>query len=109
MIGMKKKKDEDFSIDENCHRVIVDVQKREVLKSDRSSEPLAKILEFLLKKEEPKVPWYKKIKVWKSYRNIDWFKYFSFSSLSYCSDCFRCWILQKYSRDESQNSILDGC
>ncbi|MDV5114553.1 hypothetical protein R2Q93_05455 [Clostridium perfringens] len=51
-----EKKDEDFSIDENCHRVIVDVQKREVLKSDRSSEPLAKILEFLLKKkEEPKV------------------------------------------------------
>lgn len=58
-----EKKDEDFSIDENCHRVIVDVQKREVLKSDRSSEPLAKILEFLLKKkEEPKVPWYKKLR-----------------------------------------------
>ena len=58
-----EKKDEDFSIDENCHRVIVDVQKREVLKSDRSSEPLAKILEFLLKKkEEPKVPWYKRLR-----------------------------------------------
>ena len=59
----KDEKDEDFSIDENCHRVIVDVQKREVLKSDRSSEPLAKILEFLLKKkEEPKVPWYKRLR-----------------------------------------------
>lgn len=58
-----EKKEEDFSIDENCHRVIVDVQKREVLKSDRSSEPLAKILEFLLKKkEEPKVPWYKRLR-----------------------------------------------
>ncbi|MDK0863099.1 rhomboid family intramembrane serine protease [Clostridium perfringens] len=59
----RDEKDEDFSIDENCHRVIVDVQKREILKSDRSSEPLAKILEFLLKKkEEPKVPWYKKLR-----------------------------------------------
>ncbi len=59
----RDEKDEDFSIDKNCHRVIVDVQKREILKSDRSSEPLAKILEFLLKKkEEPKVPWYKKLR-----------------------------------------------
>lgn len=107
MIGMKK--DEDFSIDENCHRVIVDVQKREVLKSDRSSEPLAKILEFLLKRKKNQRFLGIKIKMWKSYRNIDWFKYFSFSSLSYCSYCFRCWILQKYSRDESTNSILDGC
>lgn len=58
-----EKSDEDFSIDENCHRIIVDVQKREVLSSDRSSEPLAKILEFLLKKkEEPKVPWYKRLR-----------------------------------------------
>lgn len=58
-----EKSDEDFSIDENCHRIIVDVQKREVLSNDRSSEPLAKILEFLLKKkEEPKVPWYKRLR-----------------------------------------------
>lgn len=54
---------DNFSIEKDCHRIIVDVQKREVLKSDRSSEPLVKILEFLLsKKEEPKVPWYKKLR-----------------------------------------------
>lgn len=58
-----EKSDEDFSIDENCHRIVVDVQKKEVLNSDRNSEPLTKILEFLLKKkEEPKVPWYKKLR-----------------------------------------------
>lgn len=55
--------EDDFSIDKNYHRIIVDAQKKEVLKSDRSSEPLVKILEFLLKKkEEPKIPWYKKIR-----------------------------------------------
>ncbi|MGG5462016.1 rhomboid family intramembrane serine protease [Clostridium sp. B9] len=54
---------ENFFIDENYHRVLVDINNREVLKSDITSEPLVKILDFLIKKnEEPKVPWYKRLR-----------------------------------------------
>lgn len=59
----EEKVEEDFSVGESCHRVIVDVENKKIIKSDRNSEPLVKILEFLLKKkEEVKIPWYKKIR-----------------------------------------------
>lgn len=69
----------DFSLDGNCHRIIVDVKEREILKSDINSEPLVKILEILLKKkEEIKLPWYKKISCGKVTKTLIFINVFAF-------------------------------
>lgn len=59
----EEENEEDFHVDKNYHRIIVDTKNKRIAKNDDASYPLVKRLLFILnKQEEPKLPWYKKLK-----------------------------------------------
>ncbi len=63
----EKEREEDFHVDKNYHRIVVDVKGKMVIKSDNASYPLVKRLMVILsKQEEPIVPWYKRLRCGKA-------------------------------------------